>query len=151
MSVTLTNELRRSKMPTLYATIGGVKKELNRGYVRAVYCNLCEHAQPDGSRVFPSVLTMEWETDIHERYIRYIIKALVENGFIFLVGHTYGGVNRYVINKTALENLEKKPAKLLFDDDSVEQEVLEMLGQNTVKEQKSEYLVHQLWGGRSNT
>lgn len=144
MSVMLSNKLREGKMPDLYATIGGEKKLLNPAYVVSVMCKLCEHSWDDGSHVFPSVLTLERETRVNERYIRYIMKALLEDGFIFLVGHTHGWVNKYVINIDKLNNLEKWAKDLPDEDATVEQEVLEMLGQIPAKEPKNSNLLAHL-------
>lgn len=91
------------------------KRNLGLGLTgKSVMLLLAEFASDDGSGIWASKATMARELETTERTIQRTIKALIDAGYVSLVGrkkHRNGETFEYAINLSAVKNAGDKAAE----------------------------------------
>lgn len=74
---------------------------------KMVLLALCDHANDEGGSLHPSIKSISIKASISERQAQRIIHALIEDGFLSVVGNEFGGApgatRRYQINLKKLK------------------------------------------------
>jgi DNA-binding transcriptional ArsR family regulator len=76
---------------------------------RLVLLALCDHADPEGRNVRPSIGLLAWKLGVHERTIQRAIAALVDRGVLHLVRKS--GPRRATEYRVVLRVLKRKPPR----------------------------------------
>jgi hypothetical protein len=75
---------------------------------QSIMLALADHAQDDGSNVFPSVARIAWKTDYSDRQVQRIMRDLETKGILVAVKHVDGGRGHATEYRILLEKGVKK-------------------------------------------
>jgi len=79
---------------------------------KVVLVALADHAEDDGSRVYPGVERLTYKTSLSERTVRRALSDLREKGLLIVIKEsTYHKSTEYRIDLTELQVLQKRPAR----------------------------------------
>src|SRR6185437_10994767 len=88
---------------------------------QAVMLALADHAQDDGTQIFPSVDRLAWKTGYTRRNVQYVLRRLESKHLIIAVAHEHGGrgcATEYIMrldNGTAKAPFESKQKGAKYD------------------------------------
>ncbi|MCA1670594.1 MAG: helix-turn-helix domain-containing protein [Thermomicrobia bacterium] len=75
---------------------------------QSIMLALADHAQDDGTHVYPSVARIAWKTDYSERQVQRILRDLEAKGIVVPVKHGRGGRNHATEYHLFIEKGDKK-------------------------------------------